>query len=279
MLCATFLNTTHPCLWENRDACTWRILGTWSYETVLLRKGVQHTVCACVCGRVMLMVSWERMSYLRLKLDCSKAPGAEADQQNPVWRGANKHAPLPAHFKPQQGYFSRATSAGLLHQGLYEQETVSQLTYVSLKISLHCYNKYQLKQTNRKTTQWNYCKLLNQNKTHAQNISRHQDKQQLQANYQRSLGRGFKALSSPFWQETLRWCAKWVKAHPKPHNRFGLPLLLTPSPSVCQNQPRGVPQNTVLYLGRRLGRGSCRLNRKDEYRDLNMQLNLGKNVE
>lgn len=229
-----------------------------------------HCVCACVCGRVMLMVSWERMSYLRLKLDCSQAPGAEAGQQSPVWRGANKHAPLPAHFKPQQGYLIRAFMSRKLPHSSH--------MYLSKYHSTATINKYQLKQTNRKTTQWNYCKLLNQNKTHAQNISRHQDKEQLQANYQLSLGRGFKALSSPFWQETLRWCAKWVKAHPKPHNRFGLPLLLTPSPSVCQNQPRGVPQNTY-YLGRRLGRGSCRLNRKDEYRDLNMQLNLGKNVD
>lgn len=63
-------------------------------------------VLVCVCVDVMLMVSWERMNYLRLKLDCSQTPVAEAGQLNLVWRGgANKHAPLLAHFKPQQGYF------------------------------------------------------------------------------------------------------------------------------------------------------------------------------
>lgn len=50
-------------------------------------------------------------------------------------------------------------------------------------------------------------------------------------NYQLTLGRGLKALSSPFWQETLRWCAKWVKAHPKSHNRSGLPFILLPPSS------------------------------------------------
>lgn len=40
-------------------------------------------------------------------------------------------------------------------------------------------------------------------------------REQLRAtNYQLSLERGLKAVSSPFWQETLRWCGKWVKAHP-----------------------------------------------------------------
>lgn len=42
-----------------------------------------------------------------------------------------------------------------------------------------------------------------------------ESREQLQAtNYQLHLERGLKALSSPFWQETLRWCGKWVKAHP-----------------------------------------------------------------
>lgn len=40
-------------------------------------------------------------------------------------------------------------------------------------------------------------------------------REKLQAtNYQLHLERGLKALSSPFWQETMRWCGKWVKAHP-----------------------------------------------------------------
>lgn len=42
-----------------------------------------------------------------------------------------------------------------------------------------------------------------------------ESREQLQAtNYQLHLEGGLKALSSPFWQETLRWCGKWVKAHP-----------------------------------------------------------------
>lgn len=68
-------------------------------------------------------------------------------------------------------------------------------------------------------------------------------------NYQLTLGRGLKALSSPFWQETLRWCAKWVKAHPKSHNHSGLPLLLPASPSVCQYQPRGAISSPTEDLG------------------------------
>lgn len=63
-------------------------------------------------------------------------------------------------------------------------------------------------------------------------------------NYQLTLGRGLKALSSPFWQETLRWCGKWVKAHPKSHNRSGLPLLLPPSASTSRGEQFQVPQNT-----------------------------------
>lgn len=69
-------------------------------------------------------------------------------------------------------------------------------------------------------------------------------------NYQLTLGRGLKALSSLFWQRTLRWCGKWVKAHPKSHNRSGRLLLLLPaSPSVCQQQPRGAIPSLTEYFG------------------------------
>lgn len=55
-------------------------------------------------------------------------------------------------------------------------------------------------------------------------------REQLRAtNYQLAVERGLKALSSAFWQETLRWCGKWVKAHPSSHNRPFLPHRL-PNP-------------------------------------------------
>lgn len=65
-------------------------------------------------------------------------------------------------------------------------------------------------------------------------------------NYRLTLGGGLKALSSPIWQETLRCCAKWVKAHPKSHNRTG--LLLPPFPFICQHQQRGAISSTAQHL-------------------------------
>lgn len=68
-------------------------------------------------------------------------------------------------------------------------------------------------------------------------------REQLRAtNYQLTVERGLKALSSAFWQETLGWCGKWVKAHPLSYNR---PFLSRGRPK----SPRGAVGLAKYYSG------------------------------
>lgn len=95
-------------------------------------------------------------------------------------------------------------------------------------------------------------------------------KQFLEAtNYKLTLRWGLKALSSPFWQETLKWWAKWVKAHPKSHNHFGLP-----SSSLCLPAPaEGSNFKSHWMLGDAEGEWVW-LNRKVVNQNFIKQLNL-----